>query len=351
MRKTPYQPAGEKNKLGARYQGPLKIVSADSNGVTYKAQWLAGKMNIIQVHISQIKKFHGEWVDSGIKVNTKSVGSPKTKKKILESPIGGAFDIDWEKLKHIPFMPDAEVVIPEDAGSSGVLGGADLNGMVGDLVVVEGNGVKEEPIQALIDDSVSDVGSWPVSPDTADISSDYCIDLAPSSTPVRSRLPPWDELGENNSNAPPIVPLQRTRARTRAMRLAALNVPPINLNLSGESTESDNFLSGYLEERAETNDCLDVGLEGEQGSSEMRAASYRSEVEGIWDVNVSCVIESDSEESESGHSEIQGLNLQKETFRNYYSLVQVPFGNEHEEVSEDSASMDGCVGCTKCTLC
>ena len=44
----------------------------------------------------------------------------------------------------------------------------------------------------------------------------------------------------------------------------------------------------------------------------MRAALYRSEIEAIWDVNVSGVIESESEESESSYSDIQGMNLQRD---------------------------------------
>ena len=96
------------------------------------------------------------------------------------------------------------------------------------------------------------------------------------------------------------------------MHLAALNIPTINLNLSGESLESEEYFSGYFEEYVETDDCLDVGLEGEQVSSEMRAALYRSEIEAIWDVNVSGVIESESEESESSYSDIQGMNLQRD---------------------------------------
>ena len=61
LRKIPTKAAGQRDKLGPRYQGPLRIIEADTSGVTYRAKFLTGAKKTVQVHISQIKKFHGKY--------------------------------------------------------------------------------------------------------------------------------------------------------------------------------------------------------------------------------------------------------------------------------------------------
>ena len=58
LRNVPYQPAGQRNKLTARFEGPYKVVGADPNGVTYQVQ-LIGDRIVNKVHVSQIKPFYG----------------------------------------------------------------------------------------------------------------------------------------------------------------------------------------------------------------------------------------------------------------------------------------------------
>ena len=60
MRKKPYQPAGQRDKLAPKFEGPLRIIQVDPNGITYRAQWAHGSRKPVSLHQSQIKKFHGE---------------------------------------------------------------------------------------------------------------------------------------------------------------------------------------------------------------------------------------------------------------------------------------------------
>ena len=103
MRKVPYVATGERDKLGVRFQGPLRIVEADPNGVTYRAKYLVGLGKIVQLHVNQFKRFHGDW--SGPDLGNLPPPNPQrlTRNRVSiptnESEVLG---IDWNKLRGIP---------------------------------------------------------------------------------------------------------------------------------------------------------------------------------------------------------------------------------------------------------
>ena len=212
-RKTPYQRAGEKDKLGARFQGPLRVVERDSNNITYRAMWLRGKRNVIKLHASQMKHYHGTWVDDVdtlVPPDCPKAKAPRISPKPAPAQVpvqGGSlpniFDIGWERLTNIPCSigRTEEVVVPsaieeleqaEGAGleGSGTSQGAGSRGVDDDMsrstfsqdaegglfgpVVGEPVGLANVP---------GEVGSWMLSPPLGEVISDGCIEVVPASTP------------------------------------------------------------------------------------------------------------------------------------------------------------------------
>ena len=113
LRKTPYQPAGETDKLGPRFQGPLRVVEADPSGVTYRAQWLSGTQKIIQLHVSQMKRFNGDIYEQELDSPARTRRSKPNDR--LEAPDMATpketpfipcdvFDIPWQNFRDIPLI-------------------------------------------------------------------------------------------------------------------------------------------------------------------------------------------------------------------------------------------------------
>ena len=111
LRKTPYQPVGERDKLSPRYQGPLEVNQRDPNGVTYRAKWLQGRKRVVQLHVSQMKKFHGDGlVDKDHSVTSSDRESSEGEPRKGRTPPGplrraGAYGINWELVTSLPGIP------------------------------------------------------------------------------------------------------------------------------------------------------------------------------------------------------------------------------------------------------
>lgn len=105
LRKVPFQASGQRDKLAPKFNGPYRVVTADGNGVTYRIRRLQGNKKEIQVHLSQIKKFHGDPGD--LEVTLKESESPQRKLPIRSTEAGpGALGIHWDRLKFIPFRTE-----------------------------------------------------------------------------------------------------------------------------------------------------------------------------------------------------------------------------------------------------
>ena len=102
MRKVPFQTPGESSKLNPKYQGPLRITHADPNGVTYRARFLTGKRIEVQVHISQIKKFHGQWESPDAGIAKPRLATPVRNPANSQTPVTDVFQLNFEDFADIP---------------------------------------------------------------------------------------------------------------------------------------------------------------------------------------------------------------------------------------------------------
>ena len=235
LRKTPYQPAGQSNKLNPKFQGPLEIVDRDSNGVTYKAKWLSGSKKVIQLHVSQMKKYNGT-----APVNGQRLVSPKRRTKTrptcpVTSPnnipcANPSGSINWEALRNFP-LDDVEV-----------------------------------EVSLLPTELDNQLGSWEMSPDASGIVSDDCVvhGLGDRSSPL--------DLGvlSDNCEVRESTPLPGTRRLRRLRSSAVSNFPAIQLDMeAGESSE--DYFSGNLDESSEL---LSVMIDDQTRSE------FRDECEG-----------------------------------------------------------------------
>ena len=248
LRKIPYQPAGERDKLAPRFQGPLKIVEVDPNGVTYRAQWLRAPQKVIQLHISQMKKYHGS-VESG---SEQTLPEPelarKAPKPIMQPSTGSWLGLHWENLKYIPSMETPE----EPVEPQEVLQANSFQSNAGDLNSSNGSVVSEiaprpgvSPVPVLPDNNDGEIGSWLVSPTASEVISENCT-MVQTSTPRRgaSRQMPNTPRRLSNPIDPTSGCLGRTRQQTRQLQQQALSVGVPDTSGSGneqfysdESTE------------------------------------------------------------------------------------------------------------------
>ena len=182
MRKVPFQPAGQRDKLAPRYQGPLKIVSRDHSGVTYRAQWVSGPGKVVQVHISQLKKFHGE-----SEVQNRPIPRAATPRSRLVTgkpfPRRDPFDIGWARLDQIPFSPAHE------AGELGMLG--DDSGNRDTIEPPAMGGVPPADHPAIV--------PWVDSPTAADVISEQCSPIAADVISEQHSPPAADVISEQES--------------------------------------------------------------------------------------------------------------------------------------------------------
>ena len=126
MRKVPYQTPGESSKLHPKYQGPLQIVKADPNGVTYRAKFLMGQCKEVNVHISQIKKFHGKWESPVIAPQASPVPqaqAPKRKVPTNYVPTNDVFQLNFDDFSHIPLTIEPPIIGPMEPPNLEVTGG------------------------------------------------------------------------------------------------------------------------------------------------------------------------------------------------------------------------------------
>ncbi|MEL7341703.1 MAG: hypothetical protein AAGM67_14580, partial [Bacteroidota bacterium] len=129
LRKSPPQAAGETDKLGPRYQGPLEIIKADSNGITYQAKFLTGARKVVQLHASRMKHFHGQWKET--ECTSPSAPSkdptPEPQRKRSSTPTEDVFQLDYGLWADIPInltatrVPDVSippvVIVPSSPSS------------------------------------------------------------------------------------------------------------------------------------------------------------------------------------------------------------------------------------------
>ena len=244
LRKVPYQPAGERDKLAPRFEGPLKIVEADSNGVVYKAQWLAAPHKIIQLHISQIKRYHGH-IPSPSESEQLAIAEPVVQNSV-EGPQKNSLDLNWDNL--LLFSASKEVQQPVGLA----MGGNEQNqaeeagnnsSVLSNLSSIPNLNRIPSPGAILPDEYDSDIGSWQVSPLAEDVISDNCEVIVPASTPRRRAPPPprnppfrQIEVPEPGSST-----LGRTRQQTRCMQQQAIADEVANRPRS--SSSSDPFFS------------------------------------------------------------------------------------------------------------
>ena len=221
MRKTPYQPAGQRDKLAPKFQGPLRIVEANSNGVTYRAQWLAGRRKTIQLHISQMKKFSGNCAETdGAPLSSPKAVPGGTRTRRTETNNQSAFGLHWENLDYIPLNREHNVPLaaggPQEVLPNPPLAEDDVVNPVSPAAVVD-SPLGDSPSEpSLPSHHNSEIGSWNVeleedinepedfnlpegdsrdmiSPDVEDVVSDHCEVFASVSTPRRSIPPPFGD--------------------------------------------------------------------------------------------------------------------------------------------------------------
>ena len=213
LRKTPYTPPGQHNKLNPRYQGPLRIVHRDDNGITYKAQWLGGAKKCINVHVSQLKKYHGG--HDGINPQeTTAPKKPRRRERVLELPqevptLHNPDHVDWENIGNIPLGEIDDPVLPAE--------------------------FYDPVLPAELD---SDLGSWEMSPDVSDILSDGCFVHGPGG----QDSPLTEEIVSDTCDIRESTPLPGTRLVRRLPSGLSAGIPHLNLE-TGESSE--DYFSGF----------------------------------------------------------------------------------------------------------
>ena len=232
LRKVPYQPAGERDKLAPRFQGPLKIVEADPNGVVYKAQWLAAPQKVVTVHISQIKAFHGSPEEQNLIEHPEPATKPGVPVLDKEQPsFQDPFALQWDNLKYLPLAEAPEVEAPREAPQANIAEGSFVSGSASEEVLPQ---APAEPI--LPDDQDSDLGNWPMSPEAEDVISDHCE--VRTSTPRVQRLPPSVRSSQLVAPQEPTGScLGRTRQQTRRLQQEAI---ADELNSRPRSTSSES---------------------------------------------------------------------------------------------------------------
>ena len=323
MRKVPYQPAGEKDKLAPRYQGPLKIVVADSSGVTYQAQFMQGQRKTVQVHISQIKRFHGTWAEEAAEFPTRPAPAVQrrmrgTKAVPVEQSEDVLAELAWENLRYIPCYPGEEEEAAEEPqewqqdieeSEDSILSGnsvlaplemsANTNEEGQQSFEEEGQQSFEEEGQqsfeeedqqffeeedqqsfeedqqsneeqqsppSILPDHIEDhLGSWEVSPTASDVVSENCI-------PSTSALPRTASTPQRGASAPqpgvegsPIQGVQETRpptlgrTRMQTRRMRGQETPGHSRRYHSPSSGSEVF---YSDEDSDTElrEGLSVGI-------------------------------------------------------------------------------------------
>ena len=250
LRRTPYQPAGETNKLGPRFQGPLKIIQADANGVTYKAQYLAGEQKIVQIHISQMKAFRGTWKndptgEDNSEVFRRQNQSQEGRKLVsncdvfqLDYGIWANIPIDLDKPRvdagnMLPSPPEVVENLNVSAGSIPVGNGSETpseeSGAGGHEVGDHGN----DYIVDQDDLHLNDLLPSPLSsPTVSDVVSDECLRGGVAATPLQRITEPPPE-----------------RRITRSMARAREGAPPEKKRIIfSDSDSSEQYFSNASEE-------------------------------------------------------------------------------------------------------
>ena len=241
LRKVPYQPAGERDKLAPRFEGPLKIVEADPNGVVYKAQWVAAPQKVIQLHITQIKRYFPpeSMPERAPMVPAMEPGVPKIAQQSPKRP----FNLNWDNLL---LFSATEAPPPAILGAVPVnyqANAGNQSSLAGSIHPEVELSLLASPEPVLSDNQDSDIGSWPVSPEVEDIISDNCEVRVSTSTPRRRVPTPPDSPPVRPIPVPEPGPscLGRTRQQTRRLQQAAIAEEAASRPRS--SSESEQFYS------------------------------------------------------------------------------------------------------------
>ena len=302
MRKTPYQPAGQHDKLAPKFQGPLRIVSVDPNEVTYRAQWLYGKKKLVTLHISQIKPFHGQ-----LPLPPTVTSNPGVPRRFIESPVPVSppvdiFSLNLDALKHIPCPPE---VVSRYVSPIPIDWGGDDESNVSDIELVPldwdddcGTSVGSLLAQDIISENCLDND---MSENVVGIVSDECVPHIAASTPVR-------RMSHRNFNR---------------------ELPSIRFELPSSEDSFEGFAP----------DLFDASHQGPSDIRDEDEYEYDQEMELDYDGTAFLC---DSE------IPMEGLCLSTSRMQEYYSLGVIDVPERSEDSSDLCRRQKGCLNCCLC---
>ena len=248
LRRTPYQPAGERDKLAPKFLGPYKVVIVDPNHITYTLESMAGDRKRIVVHQSQIKRYHGQ-----IPTMTNSTWTRRRPEPVCPrsngpepAPRRDIFQLDYHKLRHLPIGPNPVNGHPNASSS-----------------------VYADPLGNPIPIN------WSVSSNETDdegVLSDGC---RRNSSPFSGFL---SVSVDTRPHVTASTPVRRTSHRNfRPNNMSAINFDPLSpMRVSGDIAEPSNEISSVMRDFCQDPE-FEVDMEGCQLYTEILGASINPE--------------------------------------------------------------------------
>jgi transposase InsO family protein len=117
LKKIPYQAAGMRNKLAAKYDGPHEVIEVFPDVVSYLLQSGQNRRKKIKAHISQLKKYYGEVpvIENPVTEMKKNEKGPEPPADVVSQRVLG---IDWDLLRQFPWKPPNDLhdlIVPNNS--------------------------------------------------------------------------------------------------------------------------------------------------------------------------------------------------------------------------------------------